>query len=68
MIGDEPANRAAFAAGAFLASLSWQMLLAALGAVAHRRLPPRAQLAASLIGNLVILGFAAIVAYGLVSG
>jgi len=68
LIGAEPANRAAFASGAFLASLSWQMLLAALGALAHRRMPPRAQLAASLIGNLVILGFAAIVAYGLVSG
>lgn len=53
-----PAERAAFVAGAFLASLSWQLVLAATGAVAHHRLPARLQLAVGVLGNLLILGFA----------
>ena len=64
-VGREPAERAAFVAGVFLSSLSWQELLAAIGALAHRRLPPTAQLIASLVGNLVVLGFAAAIAHGL---
>jgi threonine/homoserine/homoserine lactone efflux protein len=67
-VGREPAERAAFIAGVFLSSLSWQMLLAATGAIAHRRLPPRVQAAASVGGNLVVLAFAAAIAYGLVTG
>ncbi|MBI3913641.1 MAG: LysE family transporter [Chloroflexi bacterium] len=50
-----PADRAAFVAGAVLASLSWQSLLAAIGAQAYKRFSPRAQQATSVIGNLVIL-------------
>ncbi len=38
-------EKAAFVAGAFLASLSWQTLLAAVGAFLHRRLPPGARTA-----------------------
>ena len=68
VVGMQAAERAAFVAGVFLASLSWQMLLAGVGAVAHRRLPPRVQVAASLSGNLVVLGFAVAIAYGLVTG
>jgi arginine exporter protein ArgO len=49
-------DRAAFVMGAGLASLSWQTLLAGLGAVAHRGLPPRAQRLTSVIGNLVVIG------------
>jgi threonine/homoserine/homoserine lactone efflux protein len=64
-VGTEPAERMAFVAGVFISSLSWQELLAAVGAVAHRRLPPAAQVAASVSGNLVVLGFAAAIAYGL---
>jgi threonine/homoserine/homoserine lactone efflux protein len=51
-------ERAAFVVGAGLASLSWQLVLAAIGALAHHRLPPRAQLALSLGGNLLVIGFA----------
>jgi threonine/homoserine/homoserine lactone efflux protein len=47
-----------FAAGAFLASLSWQLLLAGVGAFARRRLPRRAITAAVVGGNLVIFGMA----------
>jgi arginine exporter protein ArgO len=50
-----------FVAGAFLASLSWQTLLAATGAVARRRLPPRATVAAAVTGNVIILAMAALV-------
>ena len=47
---------AAFVSGAVLASLSWQTLLAGLGALAHRHLSPRFQRAASLAGNLIVIG------------
>jgi threonine/homoserine/homoserine lactone efflux protein len=67
-IGAGPGERAAFAAGAFLASLSWQSLLAGVGAIVHRRLPARSRLATSLAGNLIVLAFAANIARGLLSG
>lgn len=64
-LGRQPGERAAFVAGAFLASLSWQLLLAAVSAVAHHRLPPRFQVAISVLGNLVICGFAVLLALDL---
>jgi arginine exporter protein ArgO len=45
-----------FVVGAFLASLSWQSLLAGIGALAHRHLPPRFRVVTSVVGNLVIVG------------
>jgi arginine exporter protein ArgO len=60
----EAAGRAAFVVGAFGASLSWQLLLAGLGALAHRRLPARFQLGISLLGNVLIVLFAAVIATG----
>lgn len=57
-VGRAPGTRVAFAAGAFLASLSWQLVLAAFSAIAHHRLPPPFQLAVSFLGNLLIIGFA----------
>lgn len=62
--GGDPAGRLAFIVGAFAASLSWQLLLAGLGAIAHRRLAPRFQLAISLLGNVIIVLFAAAIATG----
>ena len=50
------ADRATFAAGAGLASLSWQTLLAGVGALARQRLSPRFQTYASVAGNLVVIG------------
>jgi threonine/homoserine/homoserine lactone efflux protein len=61
-LGSGPAERAAFIVGAALASTSWQLLLAVLGALAHKRLPWRAQLAISLLGNAVVAGFAVVIA------
>ncbi len=63
--GVGPAEKAAFVAGAFLASLSWQILLAALGAFLHRRLPPVARTAVIVLGNGIILAFAAAIAIDL---
>jgi arginine exporter protein ArgO len=47
-------ERLLFVAGAALASLSWQTLLAGLGALLHSRLPSRFRLAAILLGNLIV--------------
>ncbi len=63
--GVDPAGKAAFVAGAGLASLSWQTLLAVVGALLHRRLPPRVAAMVGMTGNFVVLGFAAVIAAGL---
>lgn len=47
-----------FAVGAFAASLSWQLLLAGVGAFGRRGLPPSARVVALVVGNLIILGLA----------
>ena len=47
-----------FCTGAFVASLSWQTLLAFTGASAGKRMSPRAQLVAMVVGNLLVLGLA----------
>ena len=51
--------RAAFVGGFFLASLSWQTLLAAFGAVTHRFVPAGAQLLISVLGNVIVIGLGA---------
>jgi threonine/homoserine/homoserine lactone efflux protein len=66
VLGADPLARPVFAAGAFGASLSWQLLLAAAGAIAHRRLPARFQTWLSLVGNGVIVVFALVIARDLV--
>ncbi|HXX60911.1 MAG TPA: LysE family transporter [Candidatus Sulfotelmatobacter sp.] len=57
-VGAAPAERLAFAAGAFLASLGWQSVLAVIGGILHRRSSPAARTALSVVGCLIILGFA----------
>jgi threonine/homoserine/homoserine lactone efflux protein len=64
----DPFARPAFVSGAFAASLSWQTVIAAVGAVAHHRLPAGFQLGISLLGNLMICGFAVVVGRSLVAG
>jgi threonine/homoserine/homoserine lactone efflux protein len=61
-VGRGPGERSAFVAGAFLASLSWQAVLAGVGAVAHHRLAPRLQVGMSALGSLAIIGFAILLA------
>lgn len=53
-----PATRGAFVVGAWLASWSWQSLLAAGGSVLHARVTPRGRLLTAVIGNAVILALA----------
>ena len=67
-LGTDPLERASFVAGVFLASLSWQSLLAAVGALAHRRLPARARGFTSLLGSLVVLAFALAIGQGVLEG
>lgn len=58
VIGAAPAERLVFAAGAFVASLSWQSLLAIVGAVLHRRTSPGGRVVLSAVGYCIVLGFA----------
>jgi arginine exporter protein ArgO len=62
ILDGDPLGRPAFALGAFAASLSWQVLLAAAGALAHRRLPPRFRVWLSVAGNAMIVAFALLIA------
>lgn len=48
----------AFAAGAFLASLSWQLVLATVGAVAGRKLSGNIQQITGIVGSLIVAGMA----------
>ena len=58
------ATRAAFVVGAFLASLSWQEVLALAGAMLHGRLTPRLQRITAVISSIIILALAARIALG----
>lgn len=62
------AEKAAFVGGAFAASCSWQTALAMAGAVLHHRLGGGLRMAISLAGNVIVLVFAASIAYGLLGG
>jgi threonine/homoserine/homoserine lactone efflux protein len=57
-------SRLAFVTGAFLASLSWQELLAVAGALLHGRLGPGLQRATTIVSSVVILAFAVRIALG----
>lgn len=50
-----PADRVWFVAGVWLSSFSWQTFLAWLGALAHRRLPPKVQQWTSVLGNTMVM-------------
>ena len=67
-LGAEPLSRPLFVVGAFLASLSWQTVLAAVGAVAHHRLPARFQVGITVLGNVMICGFAVALAKSVLVG
>jgi threonine/homoserine/homoserine lactone efflux protein len=59
-VASAPAEaKAVFVVAAGAASLSWQLVLAAAGALLHRRLPPSARLCTALAGNALVLGLAA---------
>jgi threonine/homoserine/homoserine lactone efflux protein len=57
-IAQDAGGRVAFAVGAALASLSWQTLLAAIGAALHARLTPRLELATAVLSSAILVAFA----------
>jgi threonine/homoserine/homoserine lactone efflux protein len=57
-ISEDLGARALFVAGAVLASLSWQTVLAAIGAALHARLTPRMELATTLLSSVILVSFA----------
>lgn len=52
------ASKALFVVAVFLASASWQLFLAGVGAILHKRLPENARTVVGIIGVLVIGGLA----------
>lgn len=62
--GMSPFQGVRFVVGAGLASLSWQTLIAWLGASVGSRLSDRARTTVSVVGYLVILGFAVVILIG----
>ena len=59
-----PGDGTLFVLGAFLASLSWQTLIASVGAFAGHRLSSQARRVVTIAGNLVILAFAIVILFG----
>jgi threonine/homoserine/homoserine lactone efflux protein len=57
-------DRLIFAAAAFLASLSWQSLLAAFGALLGRGAGHRLRLPTAIVGNLIVIGLGLIILAG----
>ncbi|MDE3113516.1 MAG: hypothetical protein KGK34_11315, partial [Chloroflexota bacterium] len=53
---------AAFVAGVALSSLSWQTILAAVGATLHARLSTRLERVASALGGVIVVALAARIA------
>ncbi|MBX6751081.1 MAG: LysE family transporter [Micromonosporaceae bacterium] len=54
-----PVRAALFVAGTGLASVAWQLLLVASGALLRRRTSPRTRTVTALIGNAVVAAFGA---------
>ncbi|HXZ97925.1 MAG TPA: LysE family transporter [Candidatus Acidoferrum sp.] len=59
------ANVILFVSGAFLASLSWQSLVASVSGIAHKRLSVKIQAATFTIGNLVVMALGVAILLGL---
>ena len=60
-LAQDPGSRVVFAASAFVASLAWQSLIAAVGAVVHHTASARVRTLTSVIGSLIILGLAGLI-------
>jgi arginine exporter protein ArgO len=54
-IASSPENVVSFVSGAFLASLSWQSLVASVGGFGHGRLSPNLRLITFAVGNSIIV-------------
>jgi threonine/homoserine/homoserine lactone efflux protein len=67
-IAQDAGSRLAFAFGASLSSLSWQTLLAGIGAALHTRLTPRLELATALLSSAILVAFALKIAADALAG
>ncbi len=67
MEGFSPSSVSAilFVSGAFIASLSWQSLLASISGIAHKHLSAKLQLATFVVGNFVVIGLGVMILLGL---
>jgi arginine exporter protein ArgO len=54
-IATSPAEAALFISGAFLASLSWQSVIACIGGFGHERLSPKLRFITFAAGNSIII-------------
>ena len=54
-----------FVSGAFIASLSWQSLLASISGIAHKHLSAKLQLVTFAVGNFVVIGLGVMILLGL---
>jgi arginine exporter protein ArgO len=63
---ESPLSSFLFVAGAYLASLSWQTLLAIVSGLAHRRFPQVVQTATFAVGNLMIIAIGIAMLVGLI--
>jgi len=53
-----------FVVGTFLASLSWQTLIACFSGLSHKRLSPRIQAATFTFGNCVVIALGVLILLG----
>ena len=67
-IAQDAPSRVAFVFGAALSSLSWQTLLAAVGAALHARLSRRIELVTALLSSAILVGFALKIALDALGG
>jgi threonine/homoserine/homoserine lactone efflux protein len=58
----------AFAAGAFGASIGWQLILAATSAIGHRRLPASFRAWSTVLGSIIVVAFAILIGADAVRG
>jgi len=58
-------NAIFFVSGAFIASLSWQSLLASISGIAHKHLSAKLQLVTFAVGNFVVIGLGVMILLGL---
>ena len=65
-LAQDPASRVIFAASAFAASLAWQSLIVAVGAVVHHTASTRIRTLTSILGSLIILALASFILIDLV--
>lgn len=59
--------RPGLAVAVFVASISWQSLLAVFGSVVGRGSSHRVRLATAIVGNLIVLGFGLVIAWQVVA-